>query len=77
MKMDKSLHQQLYSGMPRHSLGGAGTGMRPRQSSANSFSNAGRKSLGGAALSYAAGGLKKTTGGGGSIGQRYVKCVIY
>ncbi|XP_037820765.1 nuclear pore complex protein Nup133 [Lucilia sericata] len=69
MKMDKNLHQQLYSGMARHSLGGAGTGIRARQTSASTFSNVGRKSLGGSALSYAAGGLKKATGGGGSIGQ--------
>lgn len=67
--MDKNLHQQLYSGMARHSLGGAGSGLRTRQSSASSFSNTGRKSLGGSALIYAAGGFKKTIGGG-SIGQR-------
>lgn len=75
--MDKTLHQQLYSGMPRHSIGGAmGAGHRTRQSSASSFgsSNTGRKSLGGSALNYGgAGGMKKSAGagsGGGIIGQR-------
>lgn len=69
IKMDKNLHQQLYSAMPRHSLGGSTAGLRTRPSSASSFNTTGRKSLGGAALSYAAAGMKKPVGGG-SIGQR-------
>lgn len=67
--MDKNLHQQLYTGLARPSLGSSSPGLRTRQSSASSFSNAGRKSLGGSALSYGVGGIKKTTGAG-SIGQR-------
>lgn len=68
--MDKNLHQQLYTGMARPSLGGSSPGLRTRQSSASSYSNSGRKSLGVSALSYGAGGIKKTTGAG-SICQRY------
>lgn len=67
--MDKNLQQQLYSGMPRHSVGGVNSGLRTRQSSASSLSNFGRKSLGGSALNYTAGSFKKALGGGGSIGQ--------
>lgn len=73
--MDKALHQQLYSGMSRHSLGGAA--LRTRQSPASSFGSstgAGRKSLGGSSvLGYGGGGgggLKKSAANAGGMGQR-------
>lgn len=68
--MDKSLHQQLYSGMSRHSLGGASA------ASLRAGGAAGRKSLGGSVLAYGGGGvgLKKSAANvTGGMGQRYCR----
>lgn len=60
--MDKSLHNQIYGGIPRGSLGGT----RIRQSSASSYSTTGRKSNHGGVGASPLGGSSFKKG----VGQR-------